>query len=143
MRWAGAVLLVVLACPGFLAAQATTTTPTTTPATAAPTAPVFTPKDYSPEEFQPWMLELRRAEILAIGAFPVTYLFANLGFDYGYYVATGFPSGNIPWPLGPGTSGWTSSSQGAQLQQKNWTLVGVSLGLSVAVAVADWVLGKL
>lgn len=136
------VLLIPALALVLAAAAAADSTAAPGPGTA-PAAPVITVKDYAPEEFPAWLLKLRRAEIVAVGSFPVTYLLTGLSYDYGYYVANGFPDGNVPWPLGPGTSKWTSSSQGDQLQQKNWTLVGVSLGLSVMIAAADWLLGEL
>lgn len=98
-------------------------------------------KPYEDAEFDPWVLKLRRAEIIAVGAFPVAYIFAGLGYDWAYYAGNGFPQDNIPWPAGPGTSQWTTSANGAQLQQKNWSLVGMSVGISLAIAALDWFLG--
>lgn len=124
-------LLVVLAA--LVSAQSA-------PSTAAPAAlPAAVP--YSDSEFPPWVLKLRRAEIIAVGTFPLAYLFAGLGFDYSYYMASGFSQAYAPWPVGPGTSQWTVSSQPAQLQQKNITLLGAAAVVSLLVAGADWLLG--
>jgi len=114
--------------------------------TAAPAAPSLSPTahladPYTDEEFPSWVLKLRRFEIIAVGAFPLAYLFAGLGYDYYYYTANGFPSANIPWPAGPGTSSWTTTNQPDQLQQKNITLVEMSVIMSLAIATADWFLG--
>lgn len=117
-------------------AWADSATPSSPSAVATPQA-----KAYTDDEFDPWVLKLRRAEIIAVGAFPVAYIFAGLGYDWVYYAGTGFSSSYIPWPAGPGTSQWTTTSNSAQLQQKNWTLVGMSVGISVAIAALDWVLG--
>lgn len=122
------------------AASPSTTSASTGTATAAdpaatPAAP--TAKAYEDKEFEPWMLKLRRAEIIAVGAFPVAFLFSGLGYDYAYYTANGFPQSTIPWPLGPGTSQFT----GDALQKKNWSVIGISVGVSLAIAALDWVLG--
>lgn len=121
-----------LASWGF--AEGATTTGTS--AASAPTA-----KAYTDDEFPPWVLKLRRAEIIAVGAFPIAYLFTGLGFDYGYYASTGFSSEYMPWPVGSGTSGWTTSANGPELQKKNVTLVAVAAGISLLLAGADWLLG--
>ena len=113
---------------------------TTPPTPGTPGAPQAA-QAYTDQEFEPWVLKLRRAEILAVGAFPLVYLFSGLGYDYFYYLSRGFPQDNIPWPAGPGTSQWTPLNQPDQLQQKNLTLVGVSLAVGVALAALDWALG--
>lgn len=97
-----------------------------------------TPKPYQDEEFAPWMLELRRFEIIAVGAFPIAYLLVGMTYDYAYYLGSGFPQENLPWPAGSGTSGWT----GDDLQTKNWTLLAATAGVSLAIAGADWLLGR-
>lgn len=133
MRWSLWPLLVLV--PALSWGQ-TSGTPSTTPATSAVPA-----QPYTDQEFDPWMLKMRRAEIIAVGAFPLVYLFSGLGYDYYYYLSRGFPQDNIPWPAGPGTSQWTTTAQPDQLQRKNLTLVGVSLAVGVAIAALDWALG--
>lgn len=96
------------------------------------------PKPYQDEEFAPWMLELRRFEIIAVGAFPIAYLFVGMTYDYAYYLSSGYPQDYRPWPAGPGTSGWT----GDDLQAKNLTLLAATAGVSLAIAGADWLLGR-
>ncbi len=126
----GLVLLLLLLAVDTLQAQATTTT-----------AIGHVADPYRDEEFAPWMLKLRRFEIIAVGTFPIAYMFAGLGFDYYYYSANGYPSKNIPWPAGPGTSAWTTTSNPTELQQKNIAILEMALVMSVGVAVADWFLG--
>jgi hypothetical protein len=133
----GLALILVLTTASLEAQSATPTT--TTPTTTTPTAHSADP--YRDEEFAPWVLKLRRFEIITVGVFPIAYMFAGLGFDYYYYSANGFPSSNIPWPAGPGTSSWTTTSNPSDLQQKNLTILEMALVMSVGVAVADWILG--
>jgi len=145
------LFIALLGLTAAVSAQTTGTTsnpaataPATSPATGAanPAAPAPVAAPYTDKEFPGWVLKLRRAEILTIGAFPIAYLFAGLIYDYTYYVSAGFPSQNAPWPAGPGTSQWTTSNQPAQLQQKNLTLVGMSVGAGLMLAFVDWLLGQ-
>jgi len=112
-----------------------------TPPPSTPPAAVQTPVPYTDEEFPSWVLKGRRAEIIAVGTFPLAYLLAGLGYDYTYYLSSGLPSANTPWPAGPGTSQWTVATQPELLQRKNLTLVGVAVGASLLVAAIDWMLG--
>lgn len=109
---------------------------------STPSPAVATPEPYKDAEFEPWVLELRRAEIITIGAFPLAYLLTGLGYDYYYYLSNGFPQDNVPWPVGPGTSRWTAATQPAALDKKNLTLVGASLAAGVILAAVDWWLGR-
>jgi len=146
----GALLLVLsLATAGAQATTSSSTSTATTSTTTSTTAPtpaaspaLGTAEPYRDSEFAPWMLKLRRAEIVAGGAFPLVFLFSGLGYDLYYYTAHGFPSDNIPWPAGPGTSRWTAANNPDALQQKNLTLVLSSVVISLAVAGADWWLGQ-
>jgi hypothetical protein len=88
-------LAVAAALLGASAAAQDTTQTTTPAAPAAPTgpaAPAATPEKkpavpepeplpYSSEEFAPWLRDLRRGEIIAIGAFPIIYVFTQLGYN--------------------------------------------------------------
>ncbi len=120
----------------------TAPTPTPTPAPANPAMVFSNARPYSDSEFPDWALKVRRFEIIAVGAFPIAYLFSGLGYDYVYYLSNGFPQQNAPWPAGPGTSLWTNTDQHAQLQRKNYTLIGIAAGISLLLATADLALGK-
>jgi hypothetical protein len=146
MRRAAAAFCLVLAVFPLFAQ----TTPTATPAPTATPSPSATPapggalssaKPYSDSEFPGWALKLRRFEIIAVGAFPVAYLFSGLGYDYVYYFSNGMPSANIPWPAGSGTSAWTNTDNHDKLQKKNYTLIAVAAGVSLLLATVDWALG--
>ena len=91
------------------------------------------PEEYSPDEFAPWQRELRRGEIIAVGAFPLLYIFTQLGYNLYRYSVNGFapeysPVGN------PNRVPYTESET-----------MGVLLGAasaSVLVAAADWAIGR-
>ena len=136
---AGSVLVLLL----LVSQTAPTPTPTPSPSPTPNPAMVFTDaKPYSDSEFPDWALKVRRFEIIAVGAFPIAYLFTGLGYDYAYYLSTGFPPKNAPWPVGPGTSLWTNTEQHDQLQRKNFTLIAVAAGVSLLLATVDWALGN-
>ena len=135
----GVLLFVTLTFSAF--AQTDSDSSKTTPPVSVPTPVLQNGVPYGAQEFPPWERSLRRFEILAVGAFPIAYLFSGIGFDYYYYFSNGFPNANIPWPLGPGTGQWIAQTQPMELQKKNITMVSVSLAASLVVAVADWALG--
>jgi len=139
-----ALLVLGMVSAYSLWSQSVTPTPTPTP---VPTTVAQTAEAYTDQEFPPWVLKVRRAEILAVGAFPLAYLFAGLGYDYYYYLSqyspqTGFPQAYAPWPVGPGTSGWTVSSQPDLVKKKTLTLVSISLITGLVLATVDWWLGE-
>ncbi len=119
------------------------TVPALASAQTGGSAPEVLPAEpYTDEEFEPWVRDLRRAEILAVGTFPLAYLLAGLGYDYYYYLANGFPQDNRPWPVGPGTSQWVAADQPDEVQRKNLTLIGVSVAAGILLAAVDWWLGQ-
>jgi hypothetical protein len=130
-------ILLVLGGPGVWAQNASP------PTSGSPGTPAANPvQPYQDREFAPWVLQLRRAEILTVGTFPLAYLFSSLGYDYFYYLSNGFPQGNVPWPVGPGTSQWTVTSQKDLVQGKAVTLISVSLLCGIVLAAVDWWLGE-
>jgi len=128
MRGLWFVLTLVLLSPIMVEAQ---TTPVASPA-----------EPYTDAEFEPWVRDLRRAEIIAVGAFPLAYLLGGLGYDYYNYLSNGFPQDQVPWPVGPGTSRWTATNQPQALDKKNLTLVTFSVATGLVLAAVDWWLGQ-
>ncbi len=80
------------------------------------------PVPYSKDEFPGWLRDLRRAEVITIGAFPITLLFSSLGYQV-YRSITGV------------------KTQITQPEQIGVLLTGV--GLAATVALADFILGKI
>lgn len=50
------------------------------------------PEEYDPSEFPLWTQDLRRFEVITVGTFPVTYLFASLIYDFSIYADSNFNS---------------------------------------------------
>lgn len=101
-------------------------------------AVVATP--YSPDEFPRWALDLRRAEIVAIGVFPIALLASSLLYGvirFGYQSARAgeLDRDYAPWFFAPpGAPGLTDGER-----------VGILAGagaISITVALADHILGR-
>jgi hypothetical protein len=91
------------------------------------------PLPYSPDEFPQWLRDMRRGEIITIGAFPIVYLFTQLGYNFFRYGVHGWDSQYAP--LGNPN----------QVPYSTGETVGVLLGaasLSILVATADYLIGR-
>jgi hypothetical protein len=94
-----------------------------------------TPQPYSPDEFQGWMKDLYRAEVILVGSLPIT-LFASLEmYDFYRYFNTGLNATYAPWPFN------TGSTLNLTSQEQTWIVVS-AVGLSLTVAVVDFMLGR-
>ena len=146
---APALIVFVVVIASHVTAQTFPTTPTP-PATGQPStgssqpAPPIGPQappgspppvPYAPAEFPTWLRELRRAEIITVGAFPLTLLFSSLGYPVYRYVSSGFEA-----QYAPGTFG--SASSPLSLQDR-YTVLATSVVLAATVALADFVISRL
>jgi len=61
--------------------------------------PAPTAEPYRTEEFPPWLLALRRAEIIFFGSLPFSFLLACEGLEIGRYMANNFDPTYAPWPF--------------------------------------------
>ncbi len=86
------------------------------------------PVPYKKEEFPQWAHDLRRFEVIAFGAFPLTYMIGSLGYGL-YDVSTG-GEGNF-------------SFYGNRSQEDYKILLITASTLSLGVAVADFIIGKI
>ena len=96
--------------------------------------PAPIPEPYTREEFSASMQALRRAEIIAVGAFPFTLLFTILVYDYARWAGQGFAAPAAPFRRPPGEDPFSNDEKVA-------IAVGAA-GVAVAVAVADYLLGR-
>lgn len=160
---AAALAVALLLLPGLLYAQSTSASqstsssqPTTSSGTSQPasggqsssgggsnqppngkSAQEGTPQPvpYSPDEFPLWMRQLRRAEIITIGAFPIALLVSSLGYQTIRYAQHGYSQSYTPALFGTSATPLTD-------QEKIGILLGAA-GLSLSVALADFIVGKL
>jgi hypothetical protein len=95
--------------------------------------PDRTPEPYEPEEFPLWLRDLRRAEIIAIGSFPITFVFANLGYSLGRYAVNGGDPDYAPF----GNPNRIPLSRGESL-----AVIGIAASLSVTIALVDYAIGR-
>ncbi len=108
---------------------------TTPPAPGAPAQKPAEPQPlpYASDEFPQWLHDLRRGEIITIGAFPIVYLFTQLGYNIYRYSVHG------------GDSQYAPLGNPNQVPYSNSETIGVLLGaasLSVVVATADYLIGR-
>lgn len=92
------------------------------------------PEPYEAAEFAPALHHLRRAEIIAVGSFPFALLFTTLVYDYARWAGSGFQDTQAPFRRGLDQDPFSDGEK-----------VGIALaavGVSVAVAVADYLLGQ-
>jgi hypothetical protein len=98
------------------------------------------PVPYDPDEFPPWARNLRRGEVIALGAFPVAMIVTSLGYELGRFgyqsVRRGAPSGEYaPWFF-------STSPEGPFSNEERIGLVLSSAAISVGVALVDYILGR-
>ena len=92
------------------------------------------PEPYEAAEFAPALHHLRRAEIIAVGSFPFALLFTTLVYDYARWMGSGFLDTQAPFRRGLDQDPFSDGEK-----------VGIALaavGVSVAVAVADYLIGQ-
>jgi hypothetical protein len=104
-------------------------------ALAAQTKPETKPEPYGKDEFPEWMEDLRRAEIIAVGSFPLTLYASNMGYSLYRWSSFGFDGdysvdflGNSVTPLDSG---------------ERLLVLGIAAGSSVAMALADYIIEQI
>ena len=96
-------------------------------------APDYEP--YSEDEFPPWLREIRRAEVILIGSFPIAMLYASLSYEGARAIINAVKGVETPRAQGFGRGEFT------QEERKGVLLAGTLL--SVAVAITDFILGRI
>ena len=99
-----------------------------TPVFAADTKST-TPEPYEEDEFPSWLKDLRRAEIITLGAMPFITLNTSLCYSFGNYAFHKFDSDYFvnPFAQGSDTSSYTSGEQAGILL----TSLGICLGIGI------------
>jgi hypothetical protein len=98
------------------------------------------PIPYDPAEFPVWSRDLRRGEIMALGAFPVAMIVSGIGYQLGRFGYQSIRAGEIAGEYAPG---FFAPSDGARYNSDE--RVGLIISgavISVGVALADYLLGR-
>lgn len=90
--------------------------------------PVTEPLPYQDVEFPQWAHDMRRFEVIMFGAFPITYILSSLVYDVTSLAGSGF------------NSGFSLTTEKGQDDLEFLLLTSASL--SVGIAVADLIIGK-
>ncbi|MCL2601284.1 MAG: hypothetical protein FWD91_00565 [Treponema sp.] len=81
--------------------------------------------------FPQWTKDLRRGTIVAFGAFPFVYIFANMGYDmYRLSIHDG-DARYAPWPF-------TSAGGIGHTEEETFRILGITAMSSIAVAIIDY-----
>ena len=88
-----------------------------------------TPEPYTDDEFPQWSKDLRRAEIVSLGAIPFAAISVTMAYG-GYQYASG-KSNSFPNPL---------SRDNSYTKEEIFKLVGVSAGVGLSVGLVDFVI---
>ena len=92
------------------------------------------PDPYDPEEFSTSLRDLRRAEIVALGAYPFTLLFTVLVYDYARWAGRGFAAEQAPFRRGLDEDPFDDDEK--------VVIALAAAGVAVGIAVADYLLGR-
>ncbi len=98
--------------------------PAATPPVAAPPPGSPPPVPYTDSEFPAWLRAVRRAEVVTVGAFPITLILTSVAYQGYLYAANDF---------GP-------TPQLTTQQQLDILFAGV--GVAALVALADFIVGR-
>ena len=108
------------------------------PKTASGAAPG--PEAYTLTEFAPWMLDVRRGEIILVGALPLTFFVVNECFDIFRFIKESIVAGSLdgsyaPWPF-------ESPQKAAYTENEKLGIILAATTSALAVAVADYLIGR-
>jgi hypothetical protein len=90
---------------------------------------------FDTSEFPLWVRDLRRAEIVAFGAFPFSVFFATFVMDTIRYANSGGNARYAPWPFK------SSGAIDMNRSERSRTLVAAAI-TSLAISIADYIIVK-
>jgi hypothetical protein len=91
------------------------------------------PVPYAPEEFPDWTHTLRRAEIVAIGVFPIAFFVTNLSYGLIRFAIKKFNTAYAPWFFAPPDAPPLSGTE-------KTGLLLTSIGISLTISLVDFLL---
>lgn len=105
------------------------------PLAAQTTAGTTSVQDVPDIVFPQWSKDLRRAEIVAFGTIPFSWLVSTMAIDISRTIAHNGSRDYWPWPLKP-------SGAPAMTNDEYISAIGVALGISVTAAIVDHIIIK-
>lgn len=123
-----ACVVVLVLAPTLLAAQ--------TPSTGESVEP----EPWNEDEFAPWLVDTRRAEVIALGSFPVAVLVNGLVYQLGRFTYVSIERGEVATDVAP----WffrTEPGDRYTLDEQRGLLISAAV-VSVAIATIDYVIGR-
>lgn len=102
---------------------------------AAAADPSRAPTPYRREEFPQWAWDLRRAEIVTIGSFPITMILTGFTYELARFAFSEFDQRNAPWFLR--TAAGERFNEGERIG-----MILTAGALSVIIGVVDHLLGR-
>jgi len=98
------------------------------------------PVPYQPDEFPRWARDLRRGEVIAIGAFPLAMIVASLSYEVGRFGYYSIREGSVRGEYAP----WffSTSPDATFTNGERIGLITSSAIISVGVGVLDYLLGR-
>ncbi len=94
----------------------------------ASTTDSHTPEPYAPDEFPSWLKDLRRAEIITLGAMP----FITFNVTLGFWAINGFDDAHSPF------DGTTESGITKYTNSQTVGILLTSLGISAGIGISDF-----
>ncbi|MCR5495487.1 MAG: hypothetical protein K6F15_07615 [Treponema sp.] len=92
-----------------------------------------TAEPYKAEEFPGWMHDLRRAEIITLGAMPFVTFNISLGYSFASYAMHGFDSNYFVNPFA------NSSDSNAYTTDEQMAIIITSLAISTGIGLTDFI----
>ncbi len=93
------------------------------------------PVPYDPEEFPPWVHDLRRAEIIMIGSIPVSIILSGLVYSLYRWAEHDFSQ-----EYSPGIFGSQAAKELDETEKKS--VLTITVSISGLIALADFIIGK-
>ncbi len=98
---------------------------------ALPVFPEDTPVPYTKEEFPPLLRDIRRAEIITLGAMPFVTFNVTLGYSISKYASHNFDSDYFPNPFAKSSDANTYSTD------EQIGIILTSVGISFGIGITD------
>jgi len=94
------------------------------------------PAPYRPEEFPQWTLDLRRAEVITVGSFPLSFMITALVYDLSYLAIDSYNYNKDPG------SYQRASFASHRTQDDIARLLLISGGISLTIGLTDFIINR-